>query len=119
MARLLTIGLQVLCCTEYIARENLQKREESTIAGLYKGNPTRRTPRPTAEALLKAFEGIDCSTISPNGVVHRYITPLSALQTDIIRLLELPSTLYDAPTSACDSPPVKRARRKGRDSAPG
>ena len=58
MIRLLTIGLRVLTLLEFVVRRQLFKTN-ADIAGLYAGNPKRRTTRPTAEALLGAFSYID------------------------------------------------------------
>jgi len=54
LIRLLTIGLRVLTLLELVIRSKLAE-EEATIAGLYAGNPSRKTSRPTAEALFGAF----------------------------------------------------------------
>ena len=55
---LLTIGLRVLTLLEFVVRRKLFNAN-ADIAGLYAGNPKRRTNRPTAEALLGAFSYID------------------------------------------------------------
>jgi hypothetical protein len=46
--RLLSIALRVLTLVEFVVRRQLAA-EESTLAGLYAGNPTRETACPTAE----------------------------------------------------------------------
>jgi len=58
LIRLLIIGLQVLTLLEFVVRSKLEE-EEADIAGLYSGNPSLQTSRPTAEALLGAFNYID------------------------------------------------------------
>jgi transposase len=48
LMRLLSIALRVLTLVEFVVRRQLAA-EESTLAGLYAGNPTRETACPTAE----------------------------------------------------------------------
>jgi transposase len=55
LMRLLSIGLRVLTLLEFVVRRRLAAAQ-TTLAGLYAGNPKRSTPRPTAERLLKAFQ---------------------------------------------------------------
>ena len=61
LIRLLTIGLRVLTLLEFVVRSKLSETG-TDIAGLYVGNPKRSTARPTAEALLRAFNYIDLSS---------------------------------------------------------
>lgn len=49
------VAVQALTLIEFVARRSL-KQQDSTIAGLISGNPTRSTTRPTAERILAAFE---------------------------------------------------------------
>jgi hypothetical protein len=51
---LLTIALRLLTLFELTARAGLAKAEEE-LAGLYEGQPKRKTSRPTATRLLKAI----------------------------------------------------------------
>jgi transposase len=94
LIRLLSLGLRLLALLEFSVRQNLAKRDEK-LAGLYAGNPKRSTSRPTAEALLKAFDNITLSVINLGEQVHRHVTPLSALQTKILALLGFSSSIYD------------------------
>jgi transposase len=57
LIRLLSIGLRVLTLLEFQVRRHLDKNQEK-LAGLYAGNPQRKTARPTAEMLLAAFKEI-------------------------------------------------------------
>lgn len=93
LVRLLTIALRVLTLLEGIVRKNLSE-EQKEIAGLYAGNPKRRTNQPTTERLLEAFENITLTVIHVAGDVQRHITPLSSLQQDILVLLGLMPVIY-------------------------
>ena len=54
---LLTIALRVFTLMEFVVRRQLHQ-SQSSLAGLYQGNPRRTTKRPTAEKMLKAFNNI-------------------------------------------------------------
>ncbi len=94
LVRLLSIGLRVLTLLEFRVRQRLADTQEH-LAGLYAGNPKRTTQRPTAEALLGAFQGIHLSLVTLGQQLHRHLTPLSALQQRILSLLDFSSDLYD------------------------
>ena len=51
---LLTIALRVFTLMEFVVRRQL-RQSQSSLAGLYDGNPKRSTDRPTAEQMLKAW----------------------------------------------------------------
>ncbi len=94
LVRLLSIGLRVLTLLEFRVRQRLSDQQDH-LAGLYAGNPKRTTPRPTAEALLGAFQGIHLSIVTLGQQLHRHLTPLSAVQQRILSLLDFSSDLYD------------------------
>jgi transposase len=94
LVRLLSIGLRVLTLLEWSCRQHLADTK-TTVAGLYAGNPKRTTNRPTAEALLGAFQGIHLSEVSIGQHLHRHITPLSGVQQHLLTLLDLSPELYD------------------------
>ncbi len=94
LVRLLSIGLRVLTLLEFRVRQRLADQQER-LPGLYAGNPKRTTHRPTAEALLGAFQGIHLSIVTLGQQLHRHLTPLSALQQRILPLLDFSSDLYD------------------------
>jgi transposase len=94
LIRLLSLGLRVLTLLEFRARQRLAERQES-LPGLYAGNPKRSTSRPTAEALLKAFQQIHLSVATFDQQFHCHITPLSELQKHILSLWDLSPILYD------------------------
>lgn len=104
LVRLLTLALRVLTLTEFVVRDKL-KRLDQAIAGLYPGQPSRRTDRPTTERLLKAFKGIDLSLVHLEGRSLRHLTPLSVLHQRILTLLDLPATIYTHLTLEPSIPP--------------
>ena len=93
LVRLLTIALRVLTLLEGIVRKNLSEKQKE-IAGLYAGNPKRRTNQPTTERLLEAFDNITLTVIHAADYVQRHVTPLSSLQQDILLLLGLMPVIY-------------------------
>ncbi len=95
LIRLLSLCLRLLALLEFSVRQELAERDEK-LAGLYAGNPKRSTGRPTAEALLQAFDNITLSVINLGEQVHRHMTTLSALQTKILALLGFSSSIYDS-----------------------
>ena len=93
LIRLLSLALRVLCLVEFAARRSLAATEE-TLAGLYAGQPRRATPRPTSEALLRAFRGTSLVLLPSGPGPPRHVTPLNALQQRILALLDLPADTY-------------------------
>ena len=90
---LLTIALRCFTLIEFQVRRQLQAQQDE-IAGLYAGNPKRKTQRPTAEQLLAAFSGI---TLYHHRDGTSEITPLNDLQRRILALMKLPETIYALP----------------------
>ena len=90
---LLTIALRVFTLIEFVVRRQLEQQQVS-LAGLYDGNPTRHTRRPTAEKLLAAFVGI---TLYCHRDGSYEISPLSSLQQQILSLMRIESSLYTFP----------------------
>jgi hypothetical protein len=64
------------------------------LAGLYPGNRTRATARPSAELLLEALKGIDLMVLSAESGTARHVTPLSEVQQNILALLGLSPVTY-------------------------
>jgi len=93
LIRRLTIGLRVLTLLEFVVRVKLFKAN-ADIAGLYSGNPKRRTTRPTAEALLGAFSYIDLIVIEGTDGISYHLTPLTNLQQYILELLDFSPEIY-------------------------
>ncbi len=90
---ILVIALRALTLLEFVARRSLEQQPEP-LQGLYAGNPKRATSRPTAERLLKAFDGITLYRLSDGQTTWYEVTPLSALQRRILGLLEIPESVY-------------------------
>jgi hypothetical protein len=63
---------------------------------LHPENKQKRTDTPTAERLLKAFSNVSLTIIktATGEDILRWLTPLSALQQDILRRLGLGTALY-------------------------
>lgn len=97
LIRLLSLGLRVLCLLEFTARRALRDQGEK-LAGIYPGNPTRATARPTTEMMLKTFRGISLNEVNVDGVRHLCLTPLTPVQERILELLGLSVTIYLALT---------------------
>jgi transposase len=91
LLRLLTIGLRLLIVSEFEVRQSLQGEK---LAGLYAGQAKRATARPTAELLLRAFDGITLTRVGQRTGVSSHVTPLSPLQQRILALLRLPPDLF-------------------------
>ena len=94
MVRLLSLALRVLTVTEFVVRQALSLTN-TTLSGLYSGNPKRQTSQPTTERLLKAFKGITLSLVCLPDQVISHITPLSALQKQILNLLGFSAAIYE------------------------
>lgn len=93
LIRLLSIGLRVLTLVEGGVRRRLSEQKEH-LAGLYAGNPKRKTASPTAELLLEAFQEITLTVVTIGEQVKRHLTPLSPLQQQILTLLDFSCDVY-------------------------
>ena len=93
LIRLLSIGLRILTLIEFQVRKRLADTKDK-LAGLAAGNPKRTTARPTTEAMLEAFKGIDLALVSIGGQTLFHITPLSEVQKKILASLDLPLDIY-------------------------
>src|SRR5215470_5607570 len=92
---LLTLGVRVLTVTEFVLRRSLET-EQARLPGLHPENKQKRTDKPTAERILKAFSAISLTiikTAAGEDIVRR-LTPLSGLQEDILQRLGLGTALY-------------------------
>jgi transposase len=103
LIRLLTIGLRVLTLLEFGARRQLHEAGQK-LAGLYAGNPTRATARPTTELMLRAFEGLTLTRLSAGDGDHVHLTPLTPVQQRILELLNLSPTIYWRLVPHCSKP---------------
>jgi transposase len=87
---LLNIALRVFTLMEFVVRQALIETQQS-LAGLYDGNPKRKTERPSAEKMLKAFCNLTLYFL-PDFTI--FITPLSELQKQILCLMKMPESVY-------------------------
>ena len=93
LIRLLSLALCILTLIEFVVQRGLHA-EQASLAGLFPGNPTKETNRPTAERLLRAFKGINLSIIDlPDQHIH-HVTPLTELQHRVLFLLRFSPTIY-------------------------
>ncbi len=104
LIRLLSIALRVLTLLEFVGRRQLAA-EGATLAGLYAGNPTRETARPTAERLLEAFQEITLTIIEGPQQTDRHVTALNPLQQRILEILGFSSALYTRLCTVSSKPP--------------
>lgn len=87
---LLTFALRVFALMEFVVRRQLSQ-SQSSLAGLYDGNPQRTTERPTAEKLLKAFSNL---TLYIHRDGAREISHLNDVQREILKLMNVPEFIY-------------------------
>jgi transposase len=91
---LLSIALRVLVLMQCVVRRNLQQAG-ATLKGIYPGQPGRQTAQPTTEMMLSVFRGVTLSHRKIEGHLHEQLTPLNAVQTRILTLMEIPRESYD------------------------
>ncbi|MFQ6048885.1 MAG: IS1634 family transposase, partial [Phycisphaerae bacterium] len=95
LTRLLTLAVRAIALLQYVVRRRLEQQGE-TIAGLYAGNPKRRTARPTTPLLLNAFKGITLTRVDlPGRETIYHITPLREVHERILQLAGLPPSIYE------------------------
>jgi hypothetical protein len=85
-------------------RQQLQAGQR-TLAGLYPGQPRRVTDRPTTERLLKEFKRVILTFIVLGSETHVHLTPLSKLQSTILKAMGCPSDLYARLVTQSQEPP--------------
>ena len=73
---LLSVAVRLLVLLEWVVREQLQQKGQ-TLKGIYPGQPGRQTSRPSAEMLLKAFQGISLSVVEVASQVTLLLVPLN------------------------------------------
>jgi transposase len=94
---ILNIALRVFTLMEFVVRQALIESQQS-LAGLYDGNPKRKTNRPSAERMLQAFCHLNLYFL-PDSTI--FITPLSELQKQILSLMKMPESLYQLDSEFC------------------
>ncbi len=87
---LLTIALRVFTLMEFVVRRQL-RQSQSSLSGLYDGNPKRSTDRPTAEQMLKAFRNLTLYIFRDG---EREVSCLNEIQQQILRLMNIPESIY-------------------------
>ncbi len=92
---LLTLGIRVLTVREFVLRRSLQ-HDQVKRPGLPPENRRKHTDTPTAERLLKAFSDVSLTSLktATGEDIRQRLTPLSALQQDILQRLGLGVSLY-------------------------
>lgn len=92
LTALLTLGVRVLTLVEFVVRRSLQM-DNTKLPDLHPENRRKKTNKPTAERILKAFSNISLTIIcdEAGNEVFRLLTPLSVLQQSILNMLGLGS----------------------------
>ncbi len=93
LVHLLSLAVRLLSLIEFVVRRSLQQSGES-LKGLYPGNPTRATTRPSSEKLLKAFDNLTLTLIQARGAWYGDVTSLNPLQSKILTFLGLSPEIY-------------------------
>lgn len=95
LTHLLTIALRLLTFIQMRVRDEMAKAD-TALAGLYEGQPTRTTTRPTATRLLRAFvrEEITLAYITLEGKCYINLSPLPDGLVTILTYLGLSASLY-------------------------
>lgn len=94
---LLNIALRVFTVMEFFVRQALQETG-AFLLGIYDGNPKRKTQRPSAEQILKAFCNITLYFL-PDSTI--FVTPLNDIQCTILSLMQMPESLYLLDSKLC------------------
>jgi len=104
---LLSVALRLLTLVEYQVRERL-RQEGAKLQGVYAGQPSRKTARPSAELLLGVMKTISISAIEVNGQMHALLAPLTQVQKRLLNLWDLPPDLYEKVARGFPEPPSNR-----------
>jgi len=94
---MLNLALRVFTLMEFVVRLALQQTQQP-LPGLYDGNPKRKTYRPSAELMFKAFCNLTLYFL-PDSTI--FVTPLSELQKLILSLMKMPESLYQLDSVQC------------------
>jgi transposase len=104
LVHLLSVALRVLTLVEWQVRERLQK-EGTTLQGVYAGQPSRTTVRPSAELLLAVMQTISISVVFVNGQIHALLSPLTDVQKRLLQLWDLSPDWYEKVACGFPKPP--------------
>ena len=107
---LLSLAVRLLTLLEWQVRKKLQDSGE-TLRGIYPGQPGRQARRPSAEMLLKVFQGISLSVVEVGGEVSLHVRPLTSVQERLLALWDLPADLFHRLTLHCAEPPPVLSER--------
>ena len=92
---LLMVALQTLTLMEFVVARELAHREQD-VSGLVPGNPKMKTARPSAERILALFSYLHLLIEeTEHQSLGRRVEPLSALQLQMLNLLDFPQRIYD------------------------
>jgi transposase len=97
LTRLLTIALRLLTLFELRVRAGLAEAGEK-LSGLYEGQPTRKTSRPTATRLLKTIARmqITLTRVESGAESQWHVSALPPLLLRILGLVDLSEDIYTA-----------------------
>jgi len=100
LTRLLTIALRLLTLFEIRVRAGLEEAGEE-LAGLYEGQPKRKTSRPTATRLLKAIARMELTLtrVGSGDESQWYVSALPPLLLRILELVGLTESIYTSLTT--------------------
>jgi transposase len=107
---LLSLAVRLLTLLEWQVRKKLQDSGQ-TLTGIYPGQPGRQARRPSAEMLLKVFQGISLSVVEVAGEVSFHVRPLTPPQERLLALWDLPADLFHRLTLHCAEPPPVLSER--------
>jgi transposase len=95
LTHLLLLGLRLLTLIETQVRQGLAQ-DARPLPGLYPGQPTRTTDRPTATRLLRAVAATEMTLtrMTLGAMVYWHLTPLPAWMVQVLGYLGLSSALY-------------------------
>ncbi len=95
LVNVLMLALKACCLAEYKVSKALQEEGEA-LGDIYEGNPKRRTQRPSAKRLFKAFDGVSVALVFTDKVLDfALMTKLEPVQKKILHLLNLEEALYN------------------------
>jgi transposase len=93
LINLLSLAIRFLTLIEFVVRRKLKQNQEK-LAGLIENNPHKGIDNPTTERLLKTFDKVTLTIVHLPDQTIRHITPLTSVQTRILELLGLSTTVY-------------------------
>ena len=96
LAHLLTLALRVLTLFEVLVRRG-QERSEKKLPGLYPGQASRTTERPTGSRVLAAIarEGVTATEVDDGEERRWHLSDLSELVQGVLSSLGLTEAIYN------------------------